>query len=105
MQVTMPDTRVYYASGAVQLAKDSNGAHESSVLADTNLPAATEKPLEQEYHAVSPSGSKLNIPKELFIALSDFIKTRKCPGSITIQFRRGEIVCVEAVAKKTYRNP
>jgi hypothetical protein len=72
----MPDTRVYYASGAVQLAKDSNGAHESSVLADTNLPAATEKPLEQQYQAISPSGSKLNIPKELFIALSDFIKTR-----------------------------
>src|SRR6476660_8593088 len=104
MQVLMPDTRVYYASGAVQLAKDGNGAHESSVLAaDTSLPAAAEKPLEQQYQAVSPSGSKLNIPKELFIALSDFIKTRKCPGSITIQFRRGEIVCVEAVAKKTYR--
>jgi hypothetical protein len=44
------------------------------------------------------------IPKELFIALSDFIKTRKCPGSITIQFRSGEILCVESVAKKTYRS-
>ena len=102
----MPDTRVYYANGAAQLAKSSDGAHESSVLAaDSNLPAASEKPPEQQYHAIAPSGSKLNIPKELFIALSDFIKTRKCPGSITIQFRRGEIVCVEAVAKKTYRNP
>lgn len=101
----MPDTRVYYASGAVQLAKDGEGAQESSVLADANPSTAAEQVPEHQYHAMSPSGSKLNIPKELFIALSDFIKTRKCPGSITIQFRRGEIVCVEAVAKKTYRNP
>ena len=56
------------------------------------------------YVAVSPKGVHLPIPKELFVALSDFIATRKCPGSITIQFRSGEILCVESVAKKTYRN-
>jgi hypothetical protein len=57
-----------------------------------------------KYVAVSPKGVNIPIPKELFIALSDFIKTRKCPGSITIQFRSGEILCLESVAKKTYRS-
>jgi hypothetical protein len=56
-----------------------------------------------KYLAVSPNGMEIEIPKELFIALSDFIKTRKCPGAITIQFRGGEIVCVESAAKKRYR--
>jgi len=58
----------------------------------------------EQYMATSPKGVGIPIPKELFVALSDFIKTRKCPGSITIQFRSGEILCVESVAKKTYRN-
>jgi hypothetical protein len=57
-----------------------------------------------QYVAVSPKGVTVTIPKELFVALSDFIKTRKCPGSVTIQFRKGEILCVESVAKKTYKN-
>lgn len=57
------------------------------------------------YFMLSPDGSNMTIPKELYVALSDFIKTRKCPGSITIQFRSGGIICVEAVAKKTFRNP
>ena len=55
--------------------------------------------------AVSPDGSHIPLPKELFVALTDFMQSRKCPGSITIQFRNGEITCVEAVAKKTFRNP
>lgn len=59
---------------------------------------------EGQYAAVSPCGNRLPVPRELFIALSDFMKTRKCAGSISIQFRTGEIVCVESVAKKTYRN-
>ena len=57
-----------------------------------------------KYVALSPEGVHIPIPKELFIALSDFIATRKYPGSITIQFRSGGIICVEALAKKTYRN-
>src|SRR5258708_23002350 len=60
---------------------------------------------EGQYAAVSPCGNRLPVPRELFVALSDFMKTRKCAGSIMIQFRTGEIVCVESVAKKTYRNP
>ena len=103
----MPDPRVYFANGvAAQIAKDGDGAgRDHTVLRDYRTSKTPEPTEEPQYHATSPSGTKLNIPKELFVALSDFIKTRKCPGSITIQFRRGEIVCVEAVAKKTYRNP
>lgn len=56
------------------------------------------------YFAASPNGTQVSIPKELFVAFSDFIKTRKCPGSIAIQFRGGEITCVEALSRKTYRN-
>jgi hypothetical protein len=55
------------------------------------------------YFAASPNGTQVPIPKELYVAFSDFIKTRKCPGSIAIQFRSGEITCVEALARKTYR--
>jgi hypothetical protein len=100
----MPDTRVYYANGAAQLAKDGDVPREQSALRDDRVSKSPEPTGEPQYIATSPNGTKLSIPKELFVALSDFIKTRKCPGSITIQFRQGEIVCVEAVAKKTYRN-
>ena len=56
------------------------------------------------YFAVSPNGTQVPITRELFVAFSDFMKTRKYPGSIAIQFRGGEITCVEALARKTYRN-
>ena len=100
----MPDTRVYFANGTAQLAKEGDVAREHQVLRDDNISKTPEPAEESQHFASSPNGTRLNIPKELFVALSDFIKTRKCPGSITIQFRRGEIICVEAVAKKTYRN-
>lgn len=100
----MPDTRVYFAGGAVQLAKEDEAAREHPTLRADKLSKEPEPAQAPQYFATAPSGARLDIPKELFVALSDFIKTRKCPGSITIQFRRGEIICVEAVAKKTYRN-
>ncbi len=101
----MPETRVYYAGSTVQAAKDRAVVRDREVPAATQLTkSATIADQEPRYLATSPTGSAVSIPKELFIALSDFMKTRKCPGSITIQFRRGEITCVEAVAKKTYRN-
>jgi len=96
--------RVYFASGAAQLSKDGDPACNHAALGANKLTKPPETDDEGKYAATAPGGTQLEIPKELFVALSDFIKTRKCPGSITIQFRRGEIVCVEAVAKKTYRN-
>jgi len=103
----MSDPRLHLAGSAVQLAKNGESAHNRGHLESAKLhPGEEPEPeaREEQYLATSPNGTKLEIPKELFVALSDFMKTRKCPGSITIQFRRGEIVCVEAVAKKTYRN-
>src|SRR5215475_400583 len=88
----------------------SNGAHSLSSDGEAGSAAGLERnrfscagDSTGKYAAVSPKGIHIPIPKELFVALSDFIKTRKCPGSITIQFRSGEILCVESVAKKTYR--
>ena len=54
------------------------------------------------YHAVSSVGSEMRIPKELFIALREFLETKRWAGSITLQFHRGEIVCEESWARKTY---
>lgn len=98
----MSDIRAYFPGGAAQLSKRNDAEGEPSVLPSNKVPAGPNA--EPQYIATSPSGAKVNIPKELFVALSDFIKTRKSPGSISIQFRGGEIICVEAVAKKTYRN-
>lgn len=52
--------------------------------------------------ALSPDGRTITIPKELFVALSDFLKTRKCPGSVTIEFRCDEIVGVETFTKRRF---
>lgn len=106
----MPDPRTYLAGSAVQLAKNGDPARNHNSLESAKLSKGEETQPEPEpdrteqYVATSPSGTTVQVPKELFVALSDFMKTRKCPGSITIQFRKGEIICVEAVAKKTYRN-
>jgi hypothetical protein len=104
----MPDSRIYLASTAAQLSRNGDSTHDHNSLDNTQrskVHRGQEPEPEPAYVATSPSGTTLHIPKELFVALSDFMQTRKCPGSITIQFRKGEIVCVEAVAKKTYRRP
>jgi len=104
----MPDSRTYLAGSAAQFSTNGDSARDHNSLDNTRRSKAEqeEEPSpEPAYLATSPSGTMLPIPKELFVALSDFMQTRKCPGSITIQFRKGEIVCVEAVAKKTYRRP
>jgi len=96
--------KIYFANGAPQAPKAGESSHNHVALGTSKLSKPPEVAEEGKYTATAPGGTQLQIPKELYIALSDFIKTRKCPGSITIQFRRGEIVCVEAVAKKTYRS-
>lgn len=91
----MPDSRFSTAS-AVQDATQTD-------MEVAQLPAATGTVSEGKYFARSPRGTHVEIPKELFIALSDFLATRRYPGAINIQFHGGMIVCIEAVAKKTYR--
>ena len=104
----MSDPRMYLAGSAAQLSTNGDSVRDHNSLDNIRRLKAEqeEEPgSEPAYLATSPSGTTVHIPKELFVALSDFMQTRKCPGSITIQFRKGEIVCVEAVAKKTYRRP
>jgi len=97
----MADTRVYVANTALKLSQNGSAVGVVAPPAASDLPSTA--PAEGKYTAISPNGNNVQIPKELYIALLDFIKTRKYPGSINIQFRSGEIICVEAVAKKTYR--
>ena len=54
--------------------------------------------------AISPDGRQIQIPEELFLALRDFLEGRKVAGSITLHFRDGTLSCLEAVAKKSFRN-
>jgi hypothetical protein len=98
----MPDARMYNRNSVLGLSASNHSRTEYTGLELTRLegPARTET---EKYVAVSPKGVHISIPKELFVALSDFIKTRKCPGSITLQFRGGEILGMESLAKKTYR--
>src|SRR5437879_5217217 len=98
----MADTRIFIADLAQN---DSDATVERATPDKQKASVFTPMDLQGKCMAVSPDGSHIPLPKELFIALSDFMQSRKCPGSITIQFRNGEITCVEAVAKKTFRNP
>ena len=73
VQVSMSDIRAYFPGGAVQHSKRNDAESEPSALQSNELPAKPDA--EPQYVATSPSGAKVNIPKELFVALSDFIKT------------------------------
>jgi hypothetical protein len=97
----MPDTKSY--NRALHATNPVAPSGDEKPQAQGNGGAAQLDP-KNGYFAASPNGMQVPIPKELFVAFSDFIKTRKCPGSINIQFRSGEITCVEALARKTYRN-
>jgi len=82
--------------------KLAQGRHAIPIGIGTASSAAETAP-EPKYFALSPNGTRVEIPKELFVALSDFLETRKYAGEIKIEFRSGEIVSVEAVSKKRYR--
>lgn len=97
----MPDTKIY--NRALQVDGAALPGCEKKPAAQSSGPTVA-MDSKNAYFAASPNGTQVPIPKELFVAFSDFIKTRKCPGSIAIQFRGGEITCVEALARKTYRN-
>lgn len=97
----MPDTKIY--NRALHPNHPAVSSCEQRPQAQANGGTA-ERDAKPGYFVSSPNGMQVPIPKELYVAFSDFIKTRKCPGSIAIQFRAGEITCVEALARKTYRN-
>lgn len=57
----------------------------------------------QGYLVVAPDGNQIEIPRELFDALSDFLQGNKPTGSVVIQFRNGGVAGLEAVVKKIYK--
>lgn len=57
----------------------------------------------QHYRIVSPEGNQIQIPKELFGALQDFVHGSKPNGSVVIQFRNGGIAGLEGIIKKIYK--
>ena len=57
----------------------------------------------QYYRIVSPEGNQIQIPKELFGALLDFVHGSKPNGSVVIQFRNGGIAGLEGIIKKIYK--
>jgi hypothetical protein len=61
------------------------------------------QPNHQQYLVVSPDGSQIEIPKELFVLLWDFSEGTKQTGSVIMQFRNGGVAGLEAVIKKTYK--
>ena len=99
----MPETRTYLSNGAPQSSVSDRARSECTGVEFSRMTGPVRPNLTEQYIAVSPKGLHLQIPKDLFVALADFMKTRKCPGSITIQFRGGEILGMESVAKRTYR--
>ena len=97
----MPDTKIAYDTRTIRHWSSSATEQEQQAI---SIDGAQEPAAKSGYFAVSPHGIQITIPKELFVAFSDFMQTRKCPGSIAIQFQGGEITCIEALARKTYRN-
>jgi hypothetical protein len=55
------------------------------------------------YVVLSPDGARIEVPKELFLALSDFISARKEAGSMTVHFRNGGVAGLETLVKKRYK--
>jgi hypothetical protein len=55
------------------------------------------------YLAVSPDGREIAIPKELFVALNDFMSTLRDTGSMVVHFRSGGIAGLETLVKKKYK--
>jgi hypothetical protein len=58
---------------------------------------------QQQYSVVAPDGNRVEIPRELYGLLLDFLRGSKQTGSVVIQFRNGGIAGLESVIKKTYK--
>ena len=56
-----------------------------------------------QYLVVAPDGNQVEIHKELFGVLWDFLEGDKHSGSVMIQFRNGGIAGLEALVKRTYK--
>jgi hypothetical protein len=57
----------------------------------------------QQYLVIAPDGNQIQISRELFSALWEFLQGDKPTGSIVIHFRNGGIAGLEAIVKKVYK--
>jgi hypothetical protein len=57
----------------------------------------------EAYRVIAPDGNQIEISRELFGALWDFLQGNKPTGSVVIHFRNGGIAGLEAIIKKTYK--
>jgi hypothetical protein len=57
----------------------------------------------QPFLVVAPDGDQVEISRELFGALWDFLQGNQPTGSVVIHFRNGGIAGLEAIIKKTYK--
>lgn len=55
------------------------------------------------YFVDGPKGRRVTVPKQVFEALSDFMKIRKNPGSMTIHYEAGEVTQVETWTRKNVK--
>ena len=55
------------------------------------------------YLATAPDGQQIEIPREFFVVLNDFLLERKHAGSMVVHFRNGGIAGLEAVIKKKFK--
>lgn len=67
------------------------------------MPMKSQHDCEQSYLVLSPTDDRIEIPEELFLALSDFLKGPRPSGSIVIHFRNGGIAGLEALVKRKYK--
>jgi hypothetical protein len=68
------------------------------------MPTVT--PIQQgrsQYLVIAPDGNQVEIPKELFGVLWDFLQGAKSSGSVIIQFRNGGVAGLESLVKRTYK--
>ncbi len=71
----------------------------SSISIREAIPANTKSP----YLATSPDGLKIEIPKELFMVLCDFLDIRKNAGSMVVHFKNGGVAGLETLTRKKYK--
>lgn len=56
-----------------------------------------------QYSVVPPDGKQIEIPKELFGLLWDFLEGDKASGTVVIQFRNGGVAGLESLVKKIHK--
>ncbi|HKD82412.1 MAG TPA: hypothetical protein VKH81_22175 [Candidatus Angelobacter sp.] len=57
----------------------------------------------RRYLLMSPDGTEIEVPPELFRAINDFMVGRKDAGSMVVHFRNGGVAGLETVIKKKYK--